>query len=95
MIEDSKLRLALALVTGRLHRAQGDKRCGCGPCACRGRGPPGQCGYKSVSPVRPCPRTRHQSAGGPGDPVLPTTRSREGHTGPDLAAGTIRYRTLQ
>lgn len=35
MSEDSKLRFALALVTGRLHKAQGDKRCGCGPCAHR------------------------------------------------------------
>lgn len=35
MSKDPKLRFALALVTGRLHRAQGDKRCGCGPCAHR------------------------------------------------------------
>jgi len=35
MSEVSKLRFALALLTGRLHQAQGDKRCGCGPCAHR------------------------------------------------------------
>ena len=35
MSDDSKLRFALALVTGRLHKAQGDKRCGCGPCGHR------------------------------------------------------------
>jgi hypothetical protein len=33
MVEDPKLRFALALCVGRLHKAQGDKRCGCGPCA--------------------------------------------------------------
>jgi hypothetical protein len=33
MIEDRKLRLAMALVEGRLHKAVGGKRCGCGPCA--------------------------------------------------------------
>lgn len=35
MSDDSKLRFALALVAGRLHKAQGGKRCGCGPCAYR------------------------------------------------------------
>lgn len=33
MQEDNKLRIALALLTGRLHKAAGDKRCGCGLCA--------------------------------------------------------------
>jgi len=35
MIEDRKLGFALALLEGRLHKALGDKRCGCGPCAHR------------------------------------------------------------
>ena len=35
MVQDPKVQLALALVAGRLHKAQGDKRCGCGPCAHR------------------------------------------------------------
>ena len=33
MVQDPKVRFALALVAGRLHKANGDKRCGCGPCA--------------------------------------------------------------
>ena len=33
MVQDPKLRFALALCVGRLHKAHGDKRCGCGPCA--------------------------------------------------------------
>jgi len=33
MVEDGKIRFALALLEGRLHKAVGDKRCGCGPCA--------------------------------------------------------------
>ncbi|WP_006246338.1 hypothetical protein [Mycolicibacterium tusciae] len=32
-MQDPKLRFALAIVAGRLHKANGDKRCGCGPCA--------------------------------------------------------------
>lgn len=33
MGEQDKLRVAMALIKGRLHPAAGDKRCGCGPCA--------------------------------------------------------------
>lgn len=33
MVQDPKVRFALAIVMGRLHEAHGDKRCGCGPCA--------------------------------------------------------------
>lgn len=33
MVEDRKIRFALAIVQGRLHTAQDGKRCGCGPCA--------------------------------------------------------------
>ena len=33
MVEDGKLRFALALLEGRLHKAVGGKRCGCGKCA--------------------------------------------------------------
>jgi hypothetical protein len=33
MVEDRRLRIALALLEGRLHKASGAKRCGCGPCA--------------------------------------------------------------
>src|SRR5262249_34835888 len=35
MVQDPKIRWALALVAGRLHKAEGGKRCGCGPCAHR------------------------------------------------------------
>jgi hypothetical protein len=33
MGEEGRLRFALAILTGRLHQAVGDKRCGCGKCA--------------------------------------------------------------
>ena len=37
MVQDNsdanRLRFALALIAGRLHKAVGDKRCGCGACA--------------------------------------------------------------
>jgi hypothetical protein len=33
MSDDNKIRVAKALLQGRLHQAVGDKRCGCGPCA--------------------------------------------------------------
>ena len=33
MVEEGRLRFALGLIEGRLHKAVGDKRCGCGPCA--------------------------------------------------------------
>lgn len=33
MVQDPKVRCALAMVSGRLHKAVGDKRCGCGACA--------------------------------------------------------------
>ena len=32
-MEEGRLRFALTLIEGRLHKAVGDKRCGCGPCA--------------------------------------------------------------
>ncbi|HTQ22633.1 hypothetical protein [Mycobacterium sp.] len=32
-MEIGRLKFALALVEGRLHKAVGDKRCGCGQCA--------------------------------------------------------------
>jgi Vault protein inter-alpha-trypsin domain len=33
MAQDGRLRFALTLVEGRLHKAVGDKRCGCGQCS--------------------------------------------------------------
>ncbi len=33
MVEQGRLRFALALIEGRLHQAVGEKRCGCGQCA--------------------------------------------------------------
>ncbi len=33
MVEQDRLRFAVALLKGRLHRAVGEKRCGCGQCA--------------------------------------------------------------
>jgi hypothetical protein len=33
MVEDRRLRFALTLIQGRLHKAVGDKRCGCGQCS--------------------------------------------------------------
>jgi hypothetical protein len=33
MVEDGRLRFALTLIEGRLHKAVGDKRCGCGQCS--------------------------------------------------------------
>jgi hypothetical protein len=33
MVEDGRLRFALKLIEGRLHKAVGDKRCGCGQCS--------------------------------------------------------------
>ncbi len=33
MVQDPNVRFALAIVAGRLHTANGNKRCGCGPCA--------------------------------------------------------------
>ena len=33
MVEDGRLRFALTLIEGRLHKAMGDKRCGCGQCS--------------------------------------------------------------
>jgi hypothetical protein len=33
MEAERRLQFALALIEGRLHKAVGDKRCGCGPCA--------------------------------------------------------------
>lgn len=33
MAQDPEVRFALAIVAGRLHTANGDRRCGCGPCA--------------------------------------------------------------
>lgn len=32
-MQDPKVRFARAILSGRLHSAHGDKRCGCGPCA--------------------------------------------------------------
>lgn len=32
-MQDPRVRFALAIVAGRLHKANGDKRCGCGACA--------------------------------------------------------------
>jgi hypothetical protein len=32
-VDEDRLRFALALIEGRLHKAVGDKRCGCGQCA--------------------------------------------------------------
>lgn len=33
MVEQDKLRVAMALIKGRLHTAVGDRRCACGQCA--------------------------------------------------------------
>lgn len=33
MLQDSRISFGLARLAGRLHRAAGDKRCGCGQCA--------------------------------------------------------------
>jgi len=33
MGENTRIQIAVALTEGRLHKAVGDKRCGCGPCA--------------------------------------------------------------
>lgn len=33
MLQDSRISFALARLEGRLHRAAGDKRCGCAQCA--------------------------------------------------------------
>lgn len=33
MAEDDRLRFALTLIKDRLHKAVGDKRCGCGQCS--------------------------------------------------------------
>lgn len=33
MRENSRIEIAVGLTRGRLHRAVGEKRCGCGPCA--------------------------------------------------------------
>jgi hypothetical protein len=33
MTEEDRLKFALALIKGRLHKAVGEKRCGCGQCA--------------------------------------------------------------